>query len=229
MQIEPSRSSSIASMAIGLQLFFAAYLYMQYWPSIRERQRCSRWPELPGRRWPLEASVLYVGRLCRAAGLDIGWWVLRLGSRNSPAHGGCFFAGLGLALAGLSACRRRPGQPGRRVASQGWQAILSVAFSGGAIMGMSVALGLFGLASWCNASVTRPIRNFEHCKRFCSASSIALFLEWGGIYTKAADVGADLVGKVESGIPEDDPRNPPSSPTTWRQRRRRSRHGCGPL
>lgn len=81
-----------------------------------------------------------------------------------------------------------------------------VAFSGGAVMGMSVAgFGLLGLGS-----LYYLIRDPEIINGFAlGASSIALFARvGGGIFTKAADVGADLVGKVEAGIPEDDPRNP---------------------
>lgn len=83
---------------------------------------------------------------------------------------------------------------------------LEVAFSGGAVMGMSVVgLGLLGLGI-INIIFDNPqvVNGFA-----LGASSIALFGRvGGGIYTKAADVGADLVGKVEAGIPEDDPRNP---------------------
>ena len=86
---------------------------------------------------------------------------------------------------------------------------LSVAFYGGSIMGMSVAsLGLFGVAVvyylLLGSTTIEAMNGFA-----MGASSIALFARiGGGIYTKAADVGADLVGKVEAGIPEDDPRNP---------------------
>ncbi|MDD4145983.1 MAG: sodium-translocating pyrophosphatase [Clostridia bacterium] len=83
---------------------------------------------------------------------------------------------------------------------------LGVAFSGGAVMGMSVVgLGLIGLGI-----VTFLFTDPNTINGFAlGASSIALFGRvGGGIYTKAADVGADLVGKVEAGIPEDDPRNP---------------------
>lgn len=89
---------------------------------------------------------------------------------------------------------------------------LNIAFSGGAVMGLAVAgLGLFGIGAlasaigvWDDISQASTINGFA-----MGASSIALFARvGGGIFTKTADVGADLVGKVEAGIPEDDPRNP---------------------
>ncbi len=92
-------------------------------------------------------------------------------------------------------------------AKSGLNKALDIAFSGGAVMGMSVVgLGLLGLGIVVLIFPGQPgvINGFA-----LGASSVALFGRvGGGIYTKAADVGADLVGKVEAGIPEDDPRNP---------------------
>ncbi len=83
---------------------------------------------------------------------------------------------------------------------------LKIAFSGGAVMGLGVVgLGIVGVAA-----AYMIFENIDIVTGFgLGASSIALFARvGGGIYTKAADVGADLVGKVEEGLPEDDPRNP---------------------
>ncbi len=91
-------------------------------------------------------------------------------------------------------------------ARQGMNKALSIAFSGGAVMGMSVVgFGVLGLGIlYIIFKDANIVTGFS-----LGASSIALFGRvGGGIYTKAADVGADLVGKVEAGIPEDDPRNP---------------------
>ncbi|MGL4453417.1 MAG: sodium-translocating pyrophosphatase [Sarcina sp.] len=95
-------------------------------------------------------------------------------------------------------------------ATKGQKEALSVAFSGGAVMGLCVVgLGILGLAILAMIFGLDKI-GIENITGFgLGASSIALFARvGGGIYTKAADVGADLVGKVEVGIPEDDPRNP---------------------
>jgi len=93
-----------------------------------------------------------------------------------------------------------------QAATQGQDKALMVAFTGGSVMGMAVAsLGLLGLSIYYLIFKDPIVINGFAM----GASSIALFARvGGGIYTKSADVGADLVGKVEAGIPEDDPRNP---------------------
>jgi K(+)-stimulated pyrophosphate-energized sodium pump len=104
-----------------------------------------------------------------------------------------------------------------QAATKGFREAMGVAFPGGAVMGMSVvSIGLFALSIlyWLFGGGIVPgeplLRTVNILAGFSmGASSVALFARvGGGIFTKAADVGADLVGKVEAGIPEDDPRNP---------------------
>ena len=128
---------------------------------------------------------------------------------------GAFLAGaVASVLAGFSGMRAATSANGRTAMAAktgGQPAALAVSYNGGAVMGLSVGgLGLLGIsliAYWLSSGDTSHI---ESAAGFgMGASSIALFARvGGGIYTKAADVGADLVGKVEAGIPEDDPRNP---------------------
>ncbi|HUL00010.1 MAG TPA: sodium/proton-translocating pyrophosphatase, partial [Nitrospirota bacterium] len=99
-----------------------------------------------------------------------------------------------------------------QAASRGLQAALSLAFKGGSVTGMMVVgLGIIGLAGfYFIAKAAAPSEAFHALIGLgfgCSLMSVFARIA-GGIYTKAADVGADLVGKVEAGIPEDDPRNP---------------------
>jgi K(+)-stimulated pyrophosphate-energized sodium pump len=97
-----------------------------------------------------------------------------------------------------------------QAARSGMPAALRIAFSGGSVMGLSVVgLGLVGVGVLYLIFGQEGVRLGIINGFALGASSIALFARvGGGIYTKAADVGADLVGKVEAGIPEDDPRNP---------------------
>jgi K(+)-stimulated pyrophosphate-energized sodium pump len=120
-------------------------------------------------------------------------------------------------LFGMSAATEANVRTSEAARSQGQGPALRIAFFGGGVMGLSVAsLGLLGIGLvflWVGraADSEAAFRIFsEIIAGFAmGASSIALFARvGGGIYTKAADVGADLVGKVEAGIPEDDPRNP---------------------
>ncbi len=109
---------------------------------------------------------------------------------------------------GMEAATRSNGRTAEAADTFGEAKALDVAFFGGSVMGLSVAsLGLLGLGIIYVLFAKRDpavINGFS-----MGASSIALFARvGGGIYTKTADIGSDLVGKVEAGIPEDDPRNP---------------------
>lgn len=112
-------------------------------------------------------------------------------------------------LFGMQAATKANVRTTQAAKEQGEGEALQVAFDGGAVMGLAVAsLGLIGvgifLGLYNDPETSQYINGFA-----MGASSIALFARvGGGIYTKAADVGSDLVGKVEAGIPEDDPRNP---------------------
>ena len=126
-----------------------------------------------------------------------------------------FFAGaIASVLAGFSGMRSATSANGRTAMAaknDGQAGALAVSYNGGAVMGLSVGgLGLLGIsliAFWLGAEEGKTLSAAAGFGM--GASSIALFARvGGGIYTKAADVGADLVGKVEAGIPEDDPRNP---------------------
>ena len=126
-----------------------------------------------------------------------------------------FFAGaIASVLAGFSGMRSATSANGRTAMAaknDGQAGALAVSYNGGAVMGLSVGgLGLLGIsliAYWLGAEDGKTLSAAAGFGM--GASSIALFARvGGGIYTKAADVGADLVGKVEAGIPEDDPRNP---------------------
>ncbi len=144
--------------------------------------------------------VFFVVVLFILIGIGIGNWVTAIcfvvGALFSTAAGYC----------GMTVATRANVRTANAAKESGMNRALSIAFSGGAVMGMCVAgLGVVGV------SVIYLITgNVDVLSGFSlGASSIALFARvGGGIYTKAADVGADLVGKVEAGIPEDDPRNP---------------------
>ena len=122
----------------------------------------------------------------------------------------CFLAGAIFSVLagyiGMQAATKANVRTANSAKEEGMNGALNVAFSGGAVMGMCVVgLGILGITlSYIIFQDAEIVTGFSF-----GASSIALFARvGGGIYTKAADVGADLVGKVEAGIPEDDPRNP---------------------
>ena len=144
--------------------------------------------------------IIFVAVLFVLIGIGIGNWVTAIcfvvGALFSTVAGYC----------GMTVATKANVRTANAAKESGMNKALSIAFSGGAVMGMCVAgLGALGVSL-----VYIVTRNVDVLFGFSlGASSIALFARvGGGIYTKAADVGADLVGKVEAGIPEDDPRNP---------------------
>ena len=143
--------------------------------------------------------AIFIVVLFLAIGLFIGW---------STAL--CFVCGAIFSILagyiGMNVATKANVRTANAAKESGMNKALSIAFSGGSVMGMCVVgLGLLGASVlYLIIRDTTVLFGFS-----LGASSIALFARvGGGIYTKAADVGADLVGKVEAGIPEDDPRNP---------------------
>ena len=144
--------------------------------------------------------IIFVAVLFVLIGVGIGNWITAV----------CFIFGAGFSTiagyVGMTVATKANVRTANAAKEGGMSKALSIAFSGGAVMGMCVAgLGVLGVSL-----IYLITKNVDVLTGFSlGASSIALFARvGGGIYTKAADVGADLVGKVEAGIPEDDPRNP---------------------
>ena len=189
-----------------LALIFAAYLAAKV---SRQEEGTQRMKEIAsaiseGARAFLMAEykilVFFVLILFVLIGLGIGNWITAVcfvcGALFSTLAGYC----------GMQVATRANVRTANAARNSGMNKALSIAFSGGAVMGMCVAgFGVLGVGL-----IYALTENVEILSGFSlGASSIALFARvGGGIYTKAADVGADLVGKVEAGIPEDDPRNP---------------------
>jgi K(+)-stimulated pyrophosphate-energized sodium pump len=137
-------------------------------------------------------------------GLILGEW------RTSVAFVSGAFCSMVAGFSGMTAATRGNSRTAEAANKLGQAKALNVSYFSGSVMGLAVAgLGLLGLGFWYwyyggDPATAKYINGFA-----MGASSIALFARvGGGVYTKAADVGADLVGKVEAGIPEDDPRNP---------------------
>ncbi|WP_209691729.1 sodium-translocating pyrophosphatase [Methanomicrobium sp. W14] len=166
-------------------------------------------------------AMVYLNRQYRAIAVFVVVFaiVIAVLLPNGALTAGCFVLGAVLsATAGYIGMFTATNANGRttNAATRGIADAFKVSFASGTVMGMSVVgLGLFGLsiafigltdilAGADMSTIVNTLAGFS-----LGASSIALFARvGGGIFTKAADVGADLVGKVEAGIPEDDPRNP---------------------
>lgn len=196
----------LVPVAAVIALLFAAYLAAKV---SRQDAGTERMKEIAGAiadgaRAFLTAEykilIVFVVVLFVLIGLGVGNWVTAVcfvvGALFSTIAGYC----------GMTVATKANVRTANAAKESGMNKALSIAFSGGAVMGMCVAgLGALGVSL-----VYIVTKNVDVLFGFSlGASSIALFARvGGGIYTKAADVGADLVGKVEAGIPEDDPRNP---------------------
>ncbi|DAC69939.1 MAG TPA: sodium-translocating pyrophosphatase, partial [Candidatus Poseidoniales archaeon] len=157
----------------------------------------------------LAIFIVVVAALLFAGGEDNG-----LGMETMVAFIIGALCSVAAGFSGMQSATSANGRTAQAAANGGQAAALTTSYNGGAVMGLAVGgLGLFGISLMYY--LTDPVGgegflSVENVAGFgMGASSIALFARvGGGIYTKAADVGADLVGKVEAGIPEDDPRNP---------------------
>ena len=157
----------------------------------------------------LSIFIVVVAALLFAGGEDNG-----LGMETMVAFVIGALCSVAAGFSGMQSATSANGRTAQAAANGGQAAALTTSYNGGAVMGLAVGgLGLFGISLMYY--LTDPVSgegflSVENVAGFgMGASSIALFARvGGGIYTKAADVGADLVGKVEAGIPEDDPRNP---------------------
>ncbi|MDZ7698329.1 MAG: sodium-translocating pyrophosphatase [Deltaproteobacteria bacterium] len=147
--------------------------------------------------------IVFIGLVFIILGWGISWKTAIAFVTGAACSMGAGFSGMTAATRGNSRTAEAANKFGQAKA-------LNVSYFSGSVMGLAVAgLALLGLGFWFwvyggNPATAVYINGFA-----MGASSIALFARvGGGVYTKAADVGADLVGKVEAGIPEDDPRNP---------------------
>jgi len=204
-----------------LALVFA--LFKSSWVS-KQDEGTDRMKEIAGHIQ--EGAMAFLGREYRVLAIFVVVVAVLLAVGNRAVESSHWLIGVSFLVGAI--CSGLAGFFGMKIATkanvrttsaarEGLNGALNVAFSGGTVMGMSVVgLAVVGLSSlfilynstygadWGISRVLQVLSGFS-----LGASSIALFARvGGGIYTKAADVGADLVGKVEAGIPEDDPRNP---------------------
>jgi K(+)-stimulated pyrophosphate-energized sodium pump len=175
-----------------------------------------------------EGAMVFLSREYRIIGIFVLVVFILLGIfidwRTAVAYIGGAVCSVLAGFFGMKSATKANVRTAQAAATEGQGRALAVAFKGGNVMGLSVAgLGLLGLALAFTFGIGLPDNPtdaagiYAFAQKFAGiiggfamgASSVALFARiGGGIYTKGADVGADLVGKVEAGIPEDDPRNP---------------------
>ncbi|MGD8983447.1 MAG: sodium-translocating pyrophosphatase, partial [Desulfobacteraceae bacterium] len=192
---------------LGLIIAYIIYLYVKKQPNgtplMQELEGMIHSGAMAFLRREYSVLVFFIAAVFVLLLIFISW-------RTAIAFVTGAFCSMLAGFSGMTAATRGNSRTAEAANKDGQAKALNVSYFSGSVMGLSVAsLGLLGLGFWFwryggDPNTAQYINGFA-----MGASSIALFARvGGGVYTKAADVGADLVGKVEAGIPEDDPRNP---------------------
>jgi K(+)-stimulated pyrophosphate-energized sodium pump len=192
---------------VGMIVAYLIYLYVKKQPNGSDRMKELEEMIHEGAMVFLkrEYSILlfFMAAVFILLGLGVSWY-------TSIAFATGAFCSMFAGFFGMTAATRGNSRTAEAANKGGEVRALNVSYFSGSVMGLSVAsLGLLGVGIWFllvggDPATARIINGFA-----MGASSIALFARMGGgVFTKSADLGADLVGKVEAGIPEDDPRNP---------------------
>jgi len=193
--------------ALGLIIAFFVFLYVRRQPNgnakMRELESMIHTGAMTFLKREYSVLFFFIVIVFLLLGFLIHW-------NTAAAFVSGAFCSMLAGFCGMTAATRGNSRTAAAANTSGQAKALNVSYFSGSVMGLSVAgLGLLGLGIWFwifgrNPETAHYINGFA-----MGASSIALFARvGGGVYTKAADIGADLVGKVEVGIPEDDPRNP---------------------
>jgi K(+)-stimulated pyrophosphate-energized sodium pump len=192
----------------SLLIAFIVYLYVKKQPNgnqlMQDLEKMIHEGAMAFLKREYSILVLFIAVVFFLLGLLLGEW------KTSTAFVTGAACSMLAGLSGMTAATRGNSRTAEAANQSGQPKALNISYFSGSVMGLAVAgLGLLGLGIWFwvyggDPETAKYINGFA-----MGASSIALFARvGGGVYTKAADVGADLVGKVEAGIPEDDPRNP---------------------
>jgi len=192
---------------LGLIIAYILFIYVKRHPNgseiMRDLEGMIHSGAMAFLRKEYSTLLFFIAVVFLLLGFAISW-------RTAIAFVTGAFCSMLAGFSGMSAATRGNSRTAHAANRYGQAKALNISYFSGSVMGLSVAsLGLLGLGFWFwyyggDPETAQYINGFA-----MGASSIALFARvGGGIFTKAADVGADLVGKVEAGIPEDDPRNP---------------------